>query len=287
VKVDALYHAGVGWWANAEEDRYLGPVDAEGNLTQLLGDRASLERGLDPSSSKRLQGEWGDFLRRVYEGVPKIQRLSSNTPLVPGCDQGEVLMHVLAPVESTPGCLPSLGGESINTNGHSILLRVNYARVRLLLTGDLNSASQRHLLEAYTGRRLEFACDVATACHHGSADVSYEFLTAMSPSATVISSGDNESHAHPRPAIVAASALTGHAQGGAGSSGHASGVFHGDLEERAHGPADRDRGIGRRPRERPAPGHGAGRLHYDEMRMGDLRPRRGADRWPAPMWWQA
>jgi len=32
----------------------------------------------------------------------------------------------------------------------------------------------------------------------------------MAPAATVISSGDSESHAHPRPSIVAASALTGH-----------------------------------------------------------------------------
>ena len=34
----------------------------------------------------------------------------------------------------------------------------------------------------------------------------------MRASATVISSGDNEGHAHPRPNIVAASAITGHAQ---------------------------------------------------------------------------
>ena len=53
-------------------------------------------------------------------------------------------------------------------------------------------------------------CDVAKACHHGSDDVSYEFLSAMRPAVTVISSGDNEGHDHPRPAIVAASATTGY-----------------------------------------------------------------------------
>jgi hypothetical protein len=51
---------------------------------------------------------------------------------------------------------------------------------------------------------------VAKACHHGSDDVSYEFLSAMRPAVTVISSGDNEGHDHPRPGIVAASATTGY-----------------------------------------------------------------------------
>jgi len=50
---------------------------------------------------------------------------------------------------------------------------------------------------------------VAKGCHHGSDDVSYEFLQAMNATATVISSGDNESHSHPRPKIVAASGITG------------------------------------------------------------------------------
>jgi hypothetical protein len=79
-----------------------------------------------------------------------------------------------------------------------------------LLTGDLNADCQRALLRDYVGGRIEFQCDVAKACHHGSDDVSYEFLSAMRPAATVISSGDNEGHDHPRPAIVAASATTGY-----------------------------------------------------------------------------
>ena len=52
---------------------------------------------------------------------------------------------------------------------------------------------------------------VPPGCHHGSDDVSYEFLQAMNAAATVISSGDNESHAHPRPKIVGARGLTGFA----------------------------------------------------------------------------
>ena len=67
-----------------------------------------------------------------------------------------------------------------------------------------------HWLESVYGDRMgAWKCDVAKACHHGSHDISYRFLKAMEPSATVISSGDAEGHAHPRPEVVAASAMTG------------------------------------------------------------------------------
>lgn len=59
------------------------------------------------------------------------------------------------------------------------------------------------------GKR-EFKCDVAKGCHHGSDDVSWSFTQAMNATATVISSGDNESHAHPRPSVVGAAGLAGH-----------------------------------------------------------------------------
>ncbi len=46
--------------------------------------------------------------------------------------------------------------------------------------------------------RNVFEVDVAKSCHHGSADVSEVFLRCVNAAATVISSGDNEPHAHPR-----------------------------------------------------------------------------------------
>ena len=87
---------------------------------------------------------------------------------------------------------------------------MDYGKTRVLLTGDLNSQSQKHILNFYQQNLNELSCDLAKACHHGSDDCSFEFLSALSSSATVISSGDNEGHNHPRPKIVAASALTGH-----------------------------------------------------------------------------
>jgi beta-lactamase superfamily II metal-dependent hydrolase len=217
VVVKTFYHAGVGWWKDGAGKRSLGPKE-DGFLTLLLEDRANLESAFS-STTFTPQGEWGDFLGTLLAASPKInkvRRLSHASGFVPGFEaaDGAASIRVLGPVEFDLGGgkagLKSLGSDSQNTNGNSMLLRVDYGRARILLTGDLNAAAQRVLLEQYSGERLEFAADVAKACHHGSDDCSLEFLSAIGAGATVISSGDNETHAHPRPAIVAASAVTGH-----------------------------------------------------------------------------
>lgn len=108
---------------------------------------------------------------------------------------------------------------SMNTgktkNGHSILLKLNYRDLNVLFGGDLNSSAEMFLLNHYTGLSVydpivapedmvigagakTFGVDVAKACHHGSADFTDIFLACVAPAATVISSGDEEGHAHPR-----------------------------------------------------------------------------------------
>lgn len=215
VEVGAFYHAGIGWWQDAEGKRSLGPVD-DGFLTRLAEDRDSAAAGLEglPDGS-RLQGEWAKFIRCIVACGCPVQRLSHRSEYLPGfSDQdGEVIFRVLGPVQEEHAGAPalrSLGSASQNTNGHSVLLRIDYGRTRILLTGDLNARSQQILLEHYRGKRQELAADVVKACHHGSDDCSFE--STVGASATVISSGDNEGHAHPRPTIVAASALTGHSR---------------------------------------------------------------------------
>lgn len=224
VRVDVFYHAGVSWWVNpANNQRWLGPTTTDKKfLTQLMGKRPQVVAALKSDAALKLQGEWANFMKNVTKAktvggtATPIQRLSQVSQHVPGFDgsAGGVAIRVLAPFETTIDGKPALhnfgSSASKNTNGNSILLRLDYGRSRILLTGDLNTDSQRALLADYTGNRMAFLCDVAKACHHGSDDVSYEFLSAMRPAVTIISSGDNEGHDHPRPGIVAASATTGY-----------------------------------------------------------------------------
>jgi beta-lactamase superfamily II metal-dependent hydrolase len=227
VSVEAFFHAGLSWWKK-EGGEFLGRSTTEGGKefwTQLLDDRSHAETVTGDGSGDKLHGWWHDFIETVVStktrsGQPTpIKRLSNIDEFVPNFglnSDNEPTIRVLGPVEFKVAGQPALrqfrGGPSINTNGVSLLLRVDYGRTRVLLTGDLNKASQHALLEDYTGQRTVFLCDVAKACHHGSDDVSYEFLQAMQPAATIISSGDNEGHDHPRPSIIAASATTGHLQ---------------------------------------------------------------------------
>ncbi|MTI88789.1 MAG: hypothetical protein FH748_12550 [Balneolaceae bacterium] len=52
--------------------------------------------------------------------------------------------------------------------------------------------------------RAYIKTDIAKACHHGASDVLDSFLHCIHPLATIISSGDNESHSHPRPDALGA-----------------------------------------------------------------------------------
>jgi beta-lactamase superfamily II metal-dependent hydrolase len=222
VRVEAIYHAGLSWWKQGGE-RTLGPsvgTPQGAMFTRLLGDRAEVEAGLATGASPALQGEWASFLRQAVKcttragGATPIERLSHLTGSLPGfADPGGVDVKVLGPVEFAVGGKPAIrklaGDDSQNTNGNSVLLRVDYGDVRVLLTGDLNENSQRALLVDYAGREEVFECDVAKGCHHGSGDVSARFLERVKPTVTIISSGDSEGHDHPRPEVLAASGITG------------------------------------------------------------------------------
>ena len=223
VSIEEFHHAGLSWWRTPPNGkRNLGRTAISGGrayYTDLLTTRAKAINSLKNTANPQLQGEWAKFIDKAAKasdrngGKVRFRRLSHRTGALPGFDTGDLTIKVLAPVERNttdgPG-LQKLGGTSQNTNGHSVLLRLDYYNARVLLTGDLNKRSQQLLLDHYDGEETEFLVDVAKACHHGSEDVSFEFLAAMKPTITVISSGDNEGHDHPRPSIIGASGITGY-----------------------------------------------------------------------------
>lgn len=127
-------------------------------------------------------------------------------------------IEVLGPVTRTFKGRPALeyfsGNVGKTKNGHSVVLRLQYGSVSMMLGGDLNIPSEHLLLSHHTGMdsppnqknepafveaaRKVFQVDIAKSCHHGSSDFTHFFLEALNPIATVISSGDKEPHSHPR-----------------------------------------------------------------------------------------
>ncbi|GAA3605149.1 hypothetical protein Q4Q39_08900 [Flavivirga amylovorans] len=227
VDVKTLHHPGLSRWtknANAPLPHRdgLGMVD-ENYFVQLLGNRDDAEAAVNWNSEEKLSGPWRSFIKDVLKNSKRtnfervgvqLEDLKSgkNLPELWKSSKHDYSVKVLGPVTKIVNQkigLKDIGDKGKNSNGHSICLRVDYKNARILLTGDLNKASMDWLMKSYGDRMGQWACDVAKACHHGSDDISYRFLEELKPAATIISSGDAEGHAHPKPEIVSASALTG------------------------------------------------------------------------------
>ncbi len=91
-------------------------------------------------------------------------------------------------------------------NGHSVILRFKYGNVRFLFAGDLNEQAEIALTEAHQAGRIDLAAEVFKVPHHGSAEFSAPFLSAVSPVASIVSSGDESArkeYIHPRATLVA------------------------------------------------------------------------------------
>ena len=92
-----------------------------------------------------------------------------------------------------------LSGTASDTDNASLVLRLVYGDVSVLLTGDIFAAAERALLEG--GAALD--SDVLKVPHHGSDSSSTaEFLDAVSPAAAVISVGADNRFGHPDDDVV-------------------------------------------------------------------------------------
>jgi len=131
----------------------------------------------------------------------------------------DVFLKVLGPVTTTKNnklALKYLNNDGETKNGHSVIVQLQFDKIKVLLGGDTNDASEAYLSEHYTGfnpltvseadreemitkGRAVFQSDILKSCHHGSHKFLDDFLSFFNPVATIISSGDNETHTHPRP----------------------------------------------------------------------------------------
>jgi len=203
-------------------------VAGERFLTGLIHTLEEL-KSITDSASRRGKRLYPNMMKKAADGgrVDDIRSAMAshdwaNEAYLPGFAPGDnrgMTMKLLGPVprllDGKP-VLPRIGNNGITKNGHSVVLFLEIGNIRMLLGGDLNEPAQNYLMEHYTGMsahpksvdaetalidegRKTFQVDLAKACHHGSAHVAPHFLQSTNPLATVISSGDNEPHSHPRP----------------------------------------------------------------------------------------
>jgi beta-lactamase superfamily II metal-dependent hydrolase len=227
---DAVYHNGIVEQTGKDGLGAVTDHDGTKYITGVVEDRAAL--GAVLSDPERIERKlYPNLLKSALDGgrVGDIRMLCAEDRYLPGFEEGSPLqIKVLGPVPERG----SDGGRTLRwfgerskpgptKNGHSIILKLQFGNVSVLLGGDLNIPAEHYLLSHYTGRdpapeseadrealvegaREVFEADFAKACHHGSADFSSLFLRGVNAMATVISSGDAEPHCHPRPDALGA-----------------------------------------------------------------------------------
>jgi len=134
----------------------------------------------------------------AIRGLVPINQLYSGEPdRVPGsefCQRsglvlGQIYVEMLWPFSQTQAVLQN------NANNHSCILKVSYQGLKVLLTGDIEVAAQKQLVGS-SGALLD--ADVLILPHHGSKNAFLpEFLTAVSPTITLVSTGYGNPFGHP------------------------------------------------------------------------------------------
>lgn len=217
-RVGRLYHNGIirfdgrAGRRSPQYDQELGQTDAHGQPrgtlpTVLRTSFSSIADARRLLNDGGLQSTFEKFLQAAVNAhdagrLDAMIRLTSRDNRVPGfADDNGLGIDVLGPVPTGEPEVVQFrwfSDASLTRNGHSLVLKLNYRGKTILLGGDLNSAAENHLMEHYQANPNTFRVDVAKSCHHGSSDFTVSFMEALGPYATVISSGDNESYAHPR-----------------------------------------------------------------------------------------
>ena len=89
-------------------------------------------------------------------------------------------------------------GESSKENDSSLVIMVEVAGLRLLLTGDVEPPGQQAILNTAADLRA----DVLKIPHHGSARQDPEFIAAAQARVAIASAGIDNDYGHPAPRTV-------------------------------------------------------------------------------------
>lgn len=95
---------------------------------------------------------------------------------------------------------PAIAGSRSDVNANSVVARLEYGRVRMLLAADVEAVTERWLLSS----GVDLRATVLKVAHHGSRhSTTAAFLAAVSPAVAVIQVGRDNRYRHPSPETLA------------------------------------------------------------------------------------
>ena len=204
IKVKKIIHSGLAVYKNGVFDERLGNLKKHHGKQFITNSHNAIEELNDSSLS-------GNFLRwkKAVLEDQNIQYRAVDSGLGNiNIDDPDIIVEVLGPkiniLESTNTKLFEWFGDHSHTiNGHSVVLRITYNNVKILLSGDINREGGKHLCQN-EDLRNRMDAHVLKAPHHGSHEFHRPFLEAVNPQVSVISSGDDLDHGHPRAVFLGA-----------------------------------------------------------------------------------
>ena len=197
IQVKEIIHSGIAKYRS-------GYNTALGDTVEQGGNRFLVTRhnGVADLNNKDLQDVVADWRTAVNAEPGTEYRAVDSTTGVIDVGDPTVALNVLGPkLVPLPGyadpVYPWLGSEAHTVNGHSVILRLDYRNVRVLLSGDVNRQGAHYLMEDPNFFK-EADAHVFKAPHHGSHEYERELLEAVCPQISVVSSGESPDHGHPR-----------------------------------------------------------------------------------------
>jgi ribonuclease BN (tRNA processing enzyme) len=215
ILVKRIYHNGIALRSGGR----LGDLSEDGKyLCELYDNVEDLRPKYDQLSP--LYKAWVDAVKNARKRIEKYNkrpeserpekidfeccRADQNTErLIIGGTNG-VQITFIGPINHGSKDSPRLkvfskeAGRTIN--GNSVAIALEYKKARVLLCGDMNALSEEQALERYGPEVLH--ANVFKANHHGSQDFKPEFLRAVKPWVSVVSSGDYPDYGHPRAVLL-------------------------------------------------------------------------------------
>ena len=125
---------------------------------------------------------------KFLDGLENVKNIIPTGPSV-SFDFGSLNVDILGPVE-----------EYDDLNNMSLVVKVNFGKTSVMLTGDAETPAETDMLE---NKSVDYSADILKVGHHGSkTSTSEEWLVAVNPRLAVISCGLDNDYGHPHKDLV-------------------------------------------------------------------------------------
>jgi len=199
IHVHHIVHSGIATFSSGAFDTPLGDLDPTGGFLTTYHDQITDLDGLNLSDEFKA---WRDAIKSEgtdYRRVDTRTNIHAINAIFP-----EISLQIIGPrIDAAAHGFPWFGEAASTINGHSVVVRLTYGAVQVFLAGDLNVPGSKHLL-ADPVLANNMNAHILKCPHHGSHEFYRSFLEAVRPQISVISSGDEPDHGHPRAVFIGA-----------------------------------------------------------------------------------